>query len=77
MRESSESSKVAKDVVCGMTIEIAHAAGFSTVSGKNYYFCSLPCKGHFDADVNRYVPRSTGAAPTSVPQSSCCAREIS
>ena len=77
MKESSKSPRLAKDVVCRMTIEIAQAAAWSHVDGRDYYFCSVPCKGRFDADVNRYVSRSTGEAPTSVPPSSCCAREVS
>ena len=33
-----------KDVVCGMQIDPAKAAGTSEYQGKTYYFCSKSCK---------------------------------
>src|SRR5207248_6989956 len=41
-------SKLAKDPVCGMTIDPETAAGRSTYAGKTYYFCSAGCKSAFD-----------------------------
>jgi Cu+-exporting ATPase len=39
-----------KDVVCGMTIDPAKAAGKSEYNGKTYYFCSSGCKAKFDTN---------------------------
>ena len=44
-----------KDVVCGMQIEPAQAAGTSQYNGKTYYFCSAGCKAKFDADPAKYA----------------------
>ena len=33
-----------KDVVCGMQVDPAKAAGMSEYRGKTYYFCSAACK---------------------------------
>ena len=39
-----------KDVVCGMQVDPAKAAGTSEYQGKTYYFCSKNCKAQFDAN---------------------------
>ena len=44
-----------KDVVCGMQIDPAKAAGKSEYQGKTYYFCSKPCKTKFDAKPDQYA----------------------
>jgi Cu+-exporting ATPase len=44
-----------KDVVCGMQIDPAKAAGTSEHNGKTYYFCSTSCKTKFDADPAKYA----------------------
>jgi Cu+-exporting ATPase len=44
-----------KDVVCGMQIDKAKAAGTSQYEGKTYYFCSTSCKAKFDANPKQYV----------------------
>jgi len=44
-----------KDVVCGMRVEPAKAAGASELNGKVYIFCSKGCKTKFDADPFRYA----------------------
>jgi len=44
-----------KDVVCGMQIDRAKAAGSSEYQGKTYYFCSKDCKARFDANPAQYV----------------------
>jgi len=43
-----------KDVVCGMQVDPAKAAGSSEYNGKTYYFCSKGCKAKFDADPAQY-----------------------
>jgi P-type Cu+ transporter len=44
-----------RDVVCGMQVDPAKAAGTSQVNGKTYYFCSKGCKAKFDANPNQYT----------------------
>jgi Cu+-exporting ATPase len=47
-----------KDVVCGMQVDPARAAGQSVHDGKTYYFCSVVCKRKFDANPQQYVQRA-------------------
>jgi Cu+-exporting ATPase len=44
-----------KDVVCGMQVDPAKAAGTSQYGGQTYYFCSKSCKTKFDANPGQYV----------------------
>lgn len=44
-----------KDVVCGMQVDPAKAAGTSQRDGKTYYFCSKSCKARFDANPEAFV----------------------
>ena len=44
-----------KDVVCGMQVDPAKAAGSSHYNGKMYYFCSKVCKGKFDVNPSQFV----------------------
>jgi len=44
-----------RDVVCGMDVQPAKAAGTSEYQGKTYYFCSSSCKAKFDANPSQYV----------------------
>jgi YHS domain-containing protein len=44
-----------RDVVCGMQVDPAKAAGTSEYNGKTYYFCSKGCKVKFDAEPSKYV----------------------
>ena len=44
-----------KDVVCGMQVDPAKAAGTSEFNGKTYYFCSKGCKTKFDANPAQYA----------------------
>ena len=53
-----------KDVVCGMTIDPAKAAGSSEYRGETYYFCGKGCKAKFDADPEKYLmPAEAHHAP--------------
>jgi Cu+-exporting ATPase len=52
-KESTE-AKV-RDPVCGMAVTAATAAGTSVYRDETYSFCSLSCKGQFDADPARYA----------------------
>lgn len=44
-----------RDVVCGMQVDPAKAAGSSQHQGKTYYFCSTACQAKFDANPGQYV----------------------
>jgi YHS domain-containing protein len=46
---------VARDPVCGMTIDEHKAAGESKCEGKTYHFCAPGCKKAFDKDPRQYL----------------------
>jgi phosphatidylglycerol:prolipoprotein diacylglycerol transferase len=46
-----------RDVVCGMQVDPAKAAGTSEYNGKTYYFCAKACKTKFDADPAKYAAK--------------------
>jgi Cu+-exporting ATPase len=52
---SSNGGHMEKDVVCGMQVNPATAAGSSEHNGKTYYFCSKGCKAKFDAHPQQYA----------------------
>jgi YHS domain-containing protein/uncharacterized membrane protein YraQ (UPF0718 family) len=53
----------AKDVVCGMQVEKAHAPARATHDGKTFYFCSDRCEQRFAANPAKFVD-GAGAAST-------------
>jgi Cu+-exporting ATPase len=57
---------VVKDLVCGMDVETATAAGHSEHNGHTYYFCGLSCKQKFDLNPEQYLDKSAAPAKT------CC-----
>ena len=46
---------MAKDPVCGMSVEAKPGTAQSSYQGKTYYFCSDGCKTTFDKDPGRYA----------------------
>jgi YHS domain-containing protein len=48
-----------KDLVCGMDIDPATAAGKSEYNGQIYYFCSLGCKKAFDENPEKYLGKAS------------------
>ena len=46
---------MAKDPVCGMTVDEASAAATSEYRGQTYYFCSKGCKAAFDKEPEKYA----------------------
>ncbi|MGH9087848.1 MAG: permease [Acidimicrobiales bacterium] len=63
----------AKDPVCGMQVEAAHAPASAAHDGQRVYFCSEHCAGRFAANPDRYLTAagdggstgySTGCAET-------------
>src|SRR5262245_30884238 len=53
-----------RDVVCGMMVDPAKAAGTSEYEGKRFYFCGKGCKAKFDADPAKYL-KPVPASPIS------------
>jgi Cu+-exporting ATPase len=47
-----------KDLVCGMDIDPATAAGKSDYKGQTYYFCSPGCKKAFDKEPEKYLSKA-------------------
>lgn len=43
------------DLICGMEISKKNTKFKRNYKGKNYYFCSEPCKNHFDFDPEKYA----------------------
>ena len=52
---TKEGEEMEKDIVCGMQVAPATAAGSSQYAGKTYYFCSTACKAKFDANPRQFV----------------------
>lgn len=52
---SLKENQMEKDVVCGMQVDPAKAAGSSQYGGKTYYFCSKGCKAKFDANPSQFA----------------------
>ncbi len=46
---------MAKDPVCGMTVDEEKAAAKSEYMGKTYYLCSQGCKVAFEKDPEKYL----------------------
>lgn len=58
----------AKDPVCGMQIQTAHAPTTAQHNGQTYYFCSDHCREKFDANPDRFTDETapdTHQQPTS------------
>ncbi len=46
---------MAKDPVCGMSVDEVSGAAQTEFEGKKYYFCSDECKTEFEAEPDEYV----------------------
>jgi uncharacterized protein len=51
----TEETTMAKDPVCGMSVDPAAAAAIRIYEGRNYFFCSVGCAEAFDIDPVRYA----------------------
>jgi Cu+-exporting ATPase len=60
---------MAKDPVCGMTVDPAKAARSFDYQGKTYLFCSKRCLAKFKAEPAKYVGETRAAAPVAAPTS--------
>ena len=48
-------NQMAKDPVCGMSVEENKAAATTRHDGKTYYFCSTGCKAAFEREPAKYA----------------------
>jgi Cu+-exporting ATPase len=51
----------ALDPVCGMTVDIPHAAAMSVHEGQFIYFCNVACKEKFDTSPEEFLRPEEGA----------------
>lgn len=56
----------AKDVVCGMQVEIAHAPASANFENEIYYFCSNRCNDRFTANPERYATGNADQTATAM-----------
>ncbi|HKN27874.1 MAG TPA: heavy metal translocating P-type ATPase [Roseiarcus sp.] len=54
---------LAKDPVCGMSVDPATAKHKAEFSGATYYFCCAGCREKFVADPRRFIAAATASAP--------------
>jgi YHS domain-containing protein/uncharacterized membrane protein YraQ (UPF0718 family) len=59
--EENEEDGMAKDPVCGMTVDPATAAAVRSYEGRNYFFCATGCAEAFEAEPARYLGSATPA----------------
>ena len=53
---------LAKDVVCGMTVDMDATAHRAEYQGQTYYFCSAGCRAKFVADPQHYLGERSESA---------------
>lgn len=51
---------MAKDPVCGMTVDEKKAAAAAVHQGKTYYFCAVACKEKFVKNPRQYLGGKKG-----------------
>jgi P-type Cu+ transporter len=61
MASSEATGTLAKDPVCGMSVDPATAKHRAEHGGATFYFCSAGCRGKFVADPARYLQGPTDA----------------
>ncbi|MEO8750602.1 MAG: permease, partial [Allobranchiibius sp.] len=65
-RDTTGPQRYAKDPMCGMQVEIAHAPATRTRNGEKVYFCSDHCAHRFNATASDELPTSTKAVATAI-----------
>src|SRR5260370_38912255 len=55
------------DLVCGMKVDPAGAAGTGAHNGRQYFFCSQHCVAAFSANPEKYLRAETGVAQPARP----------
>ncbi len=59
-RPPEEKAKLAKDPVCGMTVDPENTDHRSVHDRRTYYFCSAGCKEIFEKDPDKYATSKAG-----------------
>ncbi len=79
MENAQSTTKIARDPICGMTVDPAKAAATIEHEGRPYYFCSKSCAAKFQQNPIKFL--ATSAPATKAPQrqdktagatNSCC-----
>lgn len=60
--QSTREKKPARDIVCGMQVEVAEDTPRITYDGEHYYFCSEKCAKTFDTDPYFYASGHAGSS---------------
>ncbi len=63
----SESTNMAVDPVCGMTVDPAKTAHHATHDSADYHFCSAGCLAKFTADPAKYLSTTARPEPVAAP----------
>jgi len=65
---------MAKDPVCGMTVDESKAAATYNYKGVTYYFCAVACKKAFEQNPEKYLGQKAGMSQEKHGHSShgCC-----
>lgn len=64
---SEPASKIEKDPVCNMDVNMENSAAESEYNGKQFYFCSSHCKSKFDSEPDAYLENKK-AEKTVIPE---------
>jgi Cu+-exporting ATPase len=59
-----KNATIVKDLVCGMDVDPATAAGRTEFKGKTYYFCGSKCKEKFELTPEEFLGKSAGTPKT-------------
>ena len=60
--QSTSTSSVVKDPVCGMDVDLSTSEHHAKHDGARYHFCSAHCQARFEANPGRYVGTQTVAS---------------
>ena len=59
-----KNATIVKDLVCGMDVNPATAAGRTEYKGQTYYFCGSRCKEKFGLTPEEFLGKSAGTPKT-------------
>ncbi|HEX4380633.1 MAG TPA: YHS domain-containing protein, partial [Candidatus Acidoferrum sp.] len=65
MERTERTAKIAKDPVCGMTVDPAKAAATVEYEGRPYHFCSKGCAAKFQLDPQKFLARAANSTSAS------------
>src|SRR5580700_250910 len=79
MENAKSTTKIAKDPVCGMTVDPNKAAATAEYEGQPYYFCSKGCAAKFHQNPTKFLATAATSSTKQNTQSdttsatnSCC-----